>query len=265
MKERHFLILVGGPGVYNGEDPDHDKAWYNYIDPVMAAAKFSQLSRPDEHVHWYVYGPAYERRWADDATEPSFFEKNIKDGDLQVTRYGHTRKVIAEGASDYLDYIEKKAATYVKPGSRKINVITNWWNSSPFPAADSFWIALGKFPDQSISRVWFLGHAAGDLWLSLRHNSSDEAVSPTVGEVVQKRDISRHRALIKKFAFANAAIVADQTPCKFYGCNTMEFARSWSQTFKVRAEGANGKVNFNKTSLKEIEASAQYGWQKLWP
>jgi hypothetical protein len=260
MSERHFIILVGGPGVYNGDDPDHDKAWYNYIDPVMAAAKSGRLSRPDEQVHWYVYGPAYERRWADDSIEPSFIEKHIKDGDLNVTRYGHTRKIIAEGASNYLDSIRKKAATYAKPGSKKINVVSNWWGASSLVAADRFWTALGTFPDQSITRVWFLGHAAGDLWLSLEHDGRI-AVSPLMGEIVKKADISKQRALIKKFAFANAPLMADQTPCKFYGCNTMEFAKIWSETFKVRAEGADGKVNFNRTSLKDIEASAQFGWK----
>ncbi|MFY0584049.1 hypothetical protein ACN28S_65800 [Cystobacter fuscus] len=224
MKVRHFIILVGGPGLYDGDDPAHDKAWYNYIDPVMAAAKSGQLSRPDEQVHWYIYGPAYERRWADDITEPSFIDRYIQDGDLNVTRYGHTRKVVAEGASDYLDYIKKKAARYAKPGSKKINVITNWWGASSLFAADKFWTALGSFPDQSISRVWFLGHAAGDLWLSLRHEG-DDAVSPVMGEIVERTGISRHGALAKKLAFANAPIVANQTPSKFYGCNTMEFAR----------------------------------------
>ncbi|MBN1210349.1 MAG: hypothetical protein JXB05_36185 [Myxococcaceae bacterium] len=266
MPEQHFVILVGGPGLYNGSDPDHDKAWYNYIDPVMSAAKSRLLSRPEEHVHWYVYGTAYERRWKDDATEPSFFEKNIKDGRLQVTRYGHTRKVIAQGAIDYLDYIRKKVASYAKPGSSKMTVYTHWWTGSPrLSPAEGFWSALGKFPDRSISRVWFLGHAARDLWLALEHDSDDDAVSPTVGEIVSLPDITRYRALVSKFVFANAAMVAVQDSCKFYGCNTKGFAETWARTFKVRAEGADGKVNFNKSSLKDVEASAQYGWKKFQP
>ncbi len=232
----------------------------------MSAAKSRQLSRPTEHVHWYVYGPAYEKRWADDATEPSFYERKIQDSRLQVTRYGHTKKVLAEGASNYLDYIRKKAAAYARAGSSKITVVTNWWSRSPLSLpANNFWTELGKFPDQSISRVWFLGHAANDLWLSLEHDSDDRAVSPDTSEIVNQVDISKHGGLSKKFAFSNAAIMVDQTPCKFYGCNTKNFAKLWSSTFKVRAEGADGKVNFNRSSLKDIEASAQYGWVKYGP
>jgi len=250
-EERHFIILVGGPGLYNGSDSDHDKAWYNYIDPVMKAAKSGRLALPDEHAHWYVYEPAYKKRWADDVTAPSFFERNLKDGRLQVTRHDHTKKVIAEGASDYVDYIKKKAATYVKQTSSKITV-------HPLTFDAGFWTELGKFPDQSISRVWFLGHAASDLWLSLEHDSDDVAISPARHEIVKRSDISKNAALARKFASAHQ-------PSMFYGCNTQEFAQLWSRTFKVAAEGANGKVNFNKSSLGDIEASATYGWKKFTP
>jgi len=232
----------------------------------MSAAKARQLSRPEEHVHWYVYGPAYEKRWRDDVTEPSFFEKNIKDGRLQVTRYGHTRKVISDGATDYLDLIRKKAASYAKPGTSKITVHTHWWTVSPILSpAEGFWSALGRLPDKGISRVWFLGHAATNLWLSLEHDSANRAISPAAGEVVLLPDIARHSALITKFAFANAPMMAIQDSCKFYGCNTKAFAESWSSTFKVRTAGADGKVNFNNSGLKNIETSAQFGWKTFPP
>jgi hypothetical protein len=249
-KERNFVILVGGPGLYDGADPAHDKAWYNYIDPVMAAAKFGRLSLPDEHSLWYVYEPAYKKRWADDMTEPSLFERKVKDSRLQVTRHGHTKKVTAEGASDYIDHIKNKAATYVKQNSHRITVHT-------LSSGADFWSKLGTFPDQSISRVWYLGHAAHDLWLSLEHENG-EAWTPAAHEKVKRSDISDNGALARKFA-------PDHLPSKFYGCNTEEFAQIWSSTFNLVAEGANGKVNFNKSSLGDIEASATFGWKRFAP
>ena len=51
----------------------------------------------------------------------------------------------------------------------------------------------------------------------------------------------------------------------FYGCNTSSFAKKWSETFKVKAEGARGKVNFDTSSFMGIERSATVGWDKLTP
>jgi hypothetical protein len=250
-QERNFVILVGGPGLYDGSDPQHDKAWHNYIHPIMVAAKDSRLALPDEHTRWYIYEPAYQKRWGDDATEPTLIERHIRDGRLQVTRHDHTKKVTAYGALNYVDYIEKKAVDYVQLTSRKITV-------HKIKSDRDFWDELGSFSDQSISRVWFLGHAAGDLWLSLEHNARHQAVSPANHEVVKRADILKNKALVTKFA-------PDHQPSRFYGCNTEDFARIWSETLNVTAEGANGKVNFNRSSLRDIERSAQFGWKKFTP
>jgi len=252
LKQKNFVILIGGPGIYDGKDTEHDKAWYNYVNPVMLATKAGKLAQDNEKVYWVVYSPAYEARWNVDKEKPSWGEKHVYDSDLSITRFDHTRKVINYGASDYMDYIKRKAEDYSKNRSYTIEVVF-------IDSAKQFWGFLEKLPDKNISRVWYVGHASGDLWLNLYHSADHVAQmrgDKKDKEAIKADDIETSRNLKNKFSESKLS-------SKFYGCNTNEFAEKWSKVFEVKAEGAEGKINFQNDDLTKLENSATKKWMKF--
>jgi hypothetical protein len=105
-----------------------------------------------------------------------------------------------------------------------------------------FWDYLATFPKNSISRVYYSGHASADgLFLSLAHDSACTAVANRK-DIVFVNNISNHSALKEKFA------ASTPTPSKFYGCYTSAFANEWRKVFGVPAEGALHKIDFGSVN-----------------
>jgi hypothetical protein len=115
------------------------------------------------------------------------------------------------------------------------------WKYEGLSSAQGFWDYINGLKGAKVSRVWFFGHARDDLWLSLDHDPvAHEAVSPDSKAVVLMKDIKK----LKTFSFV--AQKTASTPHRFFGCNTKDFAEKWANTLRVYAEGASGKVNYEK-------------------
>ena len=237
-KEKHFVILLGGPGVYLGCDTSHDQSWKNYIVFIQLVAQQNLYKKqPNEKIHLLVYEPAYKGRWDDDFV--------ITNAELNGT-----------ANPNGLHHARKKAADKIKKGSKRASPAENYLvriqpiakkNGMHYVGinkSSDFWNKLKSFPDSSISRVWYSGHAAGfGLMVSLIHNGGCQAAKGP--DTVELSDIKA--SLAPKFD------TSTKTPSKFYGCYTDVFAKKWRDTFKVPAEGAVRKITFN--ALYEGSAS----------
>ena len=262
----NFIILIGGPGLYWSCDPVHDKRWSNYFRTVMIATAKNLIKRrgKNEKVHWVVYEPAYKKRWLDDS-DMNFlqytWESLISGRELHITRQGH-----ADEVKSYLNKINIKHANYInfiksKAGPLDVNYIG-------INHKDEFWKFIDQQEQNSITRVWFCGHAVNDLWLELTHGRYEDddcaALSPEPKAIVSISDIDDHSKLKDRFKPS-----ADQIS-KFYGCNTAAFAESWAKTFGVKSEGANTSITFkgifgNELGiLKRIETTPIGGKATEW-
>jgi hypothetical protein len=257
MANTNFLILLGGPGKFVGCDKLHDQTWTNYLVPIQLAAmnKFYKLD-PGEQVHWVVYEPAYRNRWDDDSV---ITKTELKQSDgywLHSNRKAKADAVIKKGAHNYLHRIKQIANKH----GIKYKGISN---------PSEFWGYIKSMPDNSVSRVWYSGHAAGTgLMLSLIHNSACGPAA-NIADMVLERDVSSNKALRNKFTSKPGKV------SKFYGCYTSTFAQSWNRVFGVKTEGAVNKVDFSvvdrKSSvsniLERIEATGTSagptGWKKF--
>lgn len=213
FKSTNFIILIGGPGKFAKCDPhQHDTVWTNYIVPIQLATSDKELNLDkNESVQWWVYGPAYQERWDDDKDNPQ--RKKAVD------------KVKSQGASDYLDRIRQVA----NGGGASLTVL-----SKP----QDFWDDLKALPDQSVSRVWYIGHASADgLMLKLTHNAACEAAA-FPADMIVVADIQTNSPLVA------SKLVHGGKPSKFLGCTTKSFAEQWNQTFNVTTEGATAKIDF---------------------
>ncbi|MFV8756681.1 hypothetical protein ACNOYE_39560 [Nannocystaceae bacterium ST9] len=224
-RRRVFLILIGGPGLYNSEDTEHDTVWYSYIQPIFSAIKTNNLGTDAEDVHICLVTPPYADRWADDVAN----ERSVS---------------IVEGAKNYVDHVRIKCSGYDK--SNKGYSVKYYQIST---GAD-FWAHLGSLPDATVTRVWYFGHAKKDLWFRIRRWFG-LTFSPSDDETVEISDISAHAAHASKF------VKKSGLSSKFYGCNTVDFAQKWANTFGVTAEGARGRISFATPGFKEIESSAK--------
>jgi len=219
-KKRNMVLISGGPGPYDTRDVEHDRSWANYVTPpLLMTNRLSSRAQPlvedDEEVWWFVYRPAYERRWREDR------RSNEPDRNKAV------REVLGKGFHSYVDMVERRAQ---EPHRR--------WNLRWLDQADDLWTKLASFSDP-ISRVWYWGHARYDLWLSLRHGSGGGPIAPEPDAIVQAEDISSNRALRSKFEAGSPRRVH-----RFIGCNTDRFAKAWARAFGVWTEGVDGYVHF---------------------
>lgn len=233
-----FVIVSGGPGLYEKCDSDHhDTAWSNYADNILLLRLQNKLPiQSGEEVWWLVYGPAYERRWTDDVKMKRKSVQEIKN----------------KGSTSYKNHFEKRASQY-------------GWKLKWLTKADDFWRELQNVRSP-ISRVWYFGHARSDLWLSLRH-SKCLAIVPTSNEIIRVSQIDTHSSLASKFQ-AGSSNYNENRSSRFYGCNTVAFAEKWAKVFKVYAEGADGKVNFENTHPNQGELKALLTgctWKKYAP
>jgi len=217
IAKRNFILISGGPGPYDNRDIEHDQSWANYVTPVLLLtdkkAKHEAFVEEDEEVWWFVYKPAYERRWTEDSSSSLEARKKA------------VKEVKDRGFTSYVDLIEGRAKE-------------RGWNLRWLVEADDFWTKLKTFSKGSISRVWYWGHAREDLWLSVRHDpDSGAAIAPEAAEIIMVSSIDSK--LKNRFRKGDVDRMN-----RFIGCNTVKFAEAWAKTFDVWAEGVEGKVNF---------------------
>ena len=217
VSKHNFVLISGGPGPYDNRDVEHDQSWANYVTPPLlltdSEAKRKTFSEENEKVWWFVYKPAYERRWAEDSSSSNAARKkavkNVKD----------------QGFSSYTDLIEARAST-------------RGWNLRWLLDAAELWNKLKTFSKNSISRVYYWGHARDDLWLSVQHDADiGRAIAPNSSEIIEISSIDSK--LKNRFRKGDV-----EQMNRFIGCNTANFAEAWSKAFVVWSEGVNGKVNF---------------------
>lgn len=222
----NFIILIGGPGLFVECDKEHDQSWRNYFVPMQLAARDDLYKKmADESVHWVVYEPAYRERWGDDSIITPAEKKQDDGKNLHTIRLAAANKILKTGANSYLHRIQVVA--------KELGII---YKGIQKPA--EFWAYLAGLPDQTISRVWYSGHAGGTgLMLSLTHAEKCGPVA-TREEMVMNAEIRVYALLGNKFNKASKQV------SKFYGCYTSGFAQIWRETFGVPAAGAINKVDF---------------------
>ena len=218
----NFVILIGGPGLFKGCDKAHDQNWTNYIVPVQLAAQRNLYNRQSsETVHWVLYEPPYRKRWLDDSVITKK-EKLEDDGyHLHSVRQSAAQRVLAKRSGSYLHRIKAIAV---------IHGITYKEINSP----NEFWNYLQSLGDNTITRVWYSGHASPDgLMLA-----STYLANAFTKDMILNKDLSTKGGLRKKF---------NKTPqkvSKFYRCYTEGFAMEWNKVFGVSAAGAKVKIDF---------------------
>ena len=214
-----FVILSGGPGLYDPQDKfSHDASWANFVTPPLLRSRGAVLhDEKTEEVHWLVFEPAYEARWAHDSA-------NRKTA---PTQYDHTVGIKREGFGSYLGKIKKRA-------------VERGWKYKGISSHQGFWDHFKGLKGRKVSRVWFYGHAQHDLWLSVTHNENHQAASPDSSAIVKTADIKN----LDAFIFPTR--ITESFPHKFFGCNSQQFASEWAKTLKVYSEGSTGTVDFFK-------------------
>ena len=224
----NFVILIGGPGLFRACDKAHDQSWTNYIVPLqLAAQKNLYKKQPGEVVHWVLYEPPYQKRWADDSVITNQEKKESDGAHLHSIRKAAADKILSKGATSYVDRIKSIA---VENG-----IIYKGINKPK-----GFWSYLQSLKDSSITRVWYSGHASGNgLMLALTHDSACQA-SASLNDMIEATDLLKNGALKNKF---NNLSVNKQIS-KFYGCYTDRFAKEWNNVFGVSAAGAKKKIDF---------------------
>jgi hypothetical protein len=223
----HFVILIGGPGTFESCDPEHDKIWLNYFYPIQIAAQKDLYQRDSDQVHWLVYEPAYTVRWLEDSeiTLLEGLREVVSGRQLHKVRKKAADDVLLSGARTYVDSIQKLAVSLG---------ITYKGISTP----QGFWDYLSSLGAGSIQRVWYCGHATQQgLILQLTHNSACDATWEDSSTVLTG-DIAGNARIKDRFARGT------KKASRFYGCNTADFAQSWSDTFGVPTEGAASSITF---------------------
>ncbi len=223
----NFVILVGGPGLFVGCDKAHDQRWSNYIVPLQLAASNNWYKKQaGEVIHWVVYEPPYRNRWQDDSVITKE-EKLQDDGkNLHSIRKAATNKLMAAGASSYIEKIRMMANSF---GIRYKGI------NRP----SEFWRYLETLENNSISRVWYSGHASNaGLMLALSHASEGCEAIASPNDMLLLKNINKDQVPLRKFAKTSTQV------SKFYGCNTKKFAETWHKVFGLSAAGAERKIDF---------------------
>lgn len=223
---KRFIILIGGPGIFKSCDKEHDQAWTNYIVPLQLVAKRGLYQKTqNEQIYWLVYEPPYRQRWIDDSTITKQEQKQDDGVHLHSIRKSAADKVKKRGAKSYLHRIMQIAAHHkiVYKGISK---------------PDDFWAFIGSCPKESITRVWYCGHASGQgLMLALLHEYPCEPAAKIV-DMIMVDALIKHKSKTDRFDSKTSKY------SRFYGCYTEKFAQRWNHVFKVPAQGAKNKINF---------------------
>lgn len=228
----NMIILIGGPGLYEACDRSHDKTWLNYFYPMQVAVQKNLIKRGSDTVHWVIYEPAYRDRWLEDS-EITFWEnayESVTGRELHEVRKGHADKVITKGSKNYLERIKDVA--------RQLNI-----KYKGISAPQDFWKYLASFPGNSISRVWYSGHATTKgLILKVGHASALPFMKcPATwsdATTILVTEITKNKHLKSRFTGNSAG------PSRFYGCNTNKFAETWHKEFGSQTEGAGSSITF---------------------
>ena len=209
----NFIIFSGGPGTYEPCDKDaHDTSWSNYVDNILLLAARKQLGKKKtEDLIWYVYKPAYEKRWKDDVKNN---RKSVKE-------------ILRKGSKSYVDHLQKRA--------KKYGFYLYWIESR-----HEFWRKI-KILRDPIGRLWYFGHGSNDLWLSVRHKKC-RPVKPGENEIIPLSSIKLQK--IKSKFIQGVGGYNKASSSRFYGCNTANFAKEWAERLGVYAEGAIGTLSF---------------------
>jgi len=103
---------------------------------------------------------------------------------------------------------------------------------------EEFWAYLKTFPNDSISRVWYSGHASAEvLMLALTHDPNSceaQAFQKDMLFVTTINDV-KNASLASRFYFKVKKV------SKFYGCYMYKFAKKWNAFFGVASAGENKK------------------------
>jgi len=182
----NFVILIGGPGLFKGCDKAHDQTWTNYIVPLqLAAQKNLYKKQSGELIHWVLYEPPYKKRWQDDFIITKKEKKEVDGYHLHSIRKAAADKIIGKGAFNYVSRIRMIA---------NANGIKYKGINKP----GEFWSYLQSLDDNSITRVWYSGHASGlGLMLALTHSSACVAQA-FPDDMILNADISKKIKLKKK-------------------------------------------------------------------
>lgn len=254
ITNKRFIILVGGPGLFNSYDKEHDQTWTNYIVPLQLAAQRGLYQKAsNEKIYWLVYEPPYRSRWKDDSIVTKQEQKEDDGAHLHSIRKSAAEKVKKYGAMSYLHRIKQIASQY-KIVYKGIN------------RRDDFWVFIGSCPKGSITRVWYCGHASKDgLMLALIHDGYHQAAAYKT-EMIGVDMLAENKAKADRFDSKTTKF------SRFYGCNTDRFAKKWKNIFKVPTQGAANKVNFGcidqqsnyRNILKRIEETTTKNGSPNW-
>jgi hypothetical protein len=133
---------------------------------------------------------------------------------------------------------------------------------------DDFWSELNALPDNSVSRLWYIGHASDNgLMLKLVHTEScAPAAEPK--DKIYVADIAKHAGTVSK------KMKTKGKPSEFFGCYTQSFAEQWTKVFGTAAEGATKKIDFSVTDrdskIPEVmprlqQSNPDTGWKQFTP
>jgi hypothetical protein len=161
----------------------------------------------------------------DDSVVTKEEKKEIDGYHLHSIRKAAADKILAKGSFNYIDRVKNIA--------RENKILYKGINKP-----SEFWDYLKSLNNNSITRVWYSGHASKDaLMLSLTHTSACQA-SAYNKDMIYASDISTKSSLKNKFSNSTSQV------SKFYGCYTNKFAKEWNKTFQVGAAGAKEKIDF---------------------
>ncbi len=221
---RNIILLSGGPGLFDRADPEHDASWANYVTPILLQTQTAEQRRAfkaaDEEVWWFIYKPAYERRWSDDVSRS---DREHEPRRIRRIRCGD------HNCTSYVDLLEWRARE-------------RGWNLRWISHANQFWSRLATFRDP-ISRVFYWGHARDDLWLTVEHDRAHRAIAPATHEIVTVGSIAGNSALRARFQPGSSS-----RRHVFFGCNTHSFAQEWARVFGVHTRGFEGTLSFSSVA-----------------
>jgi hypothetical protein len=245
------VLFSGGPKTYVPQDPEHDQSWGNYIfAPLLMWDNGLIPVTPKQEVVWFVYKPAYGYRWQDDTREDA--PKLLKD---------QVEKVKAAKNASYVDCIEKSAKGSIFIEDRKHPYKERNWKLIWIESAPEFWDQLRKL-NRPIDRLYYWGHARGDLWLMPTHNERGELDYPPDGAIIYAKDVADNSWLRRNFQ------AGKKVQSQFWGCNTARpanrpegytadkwnkiqfMAEEWNKILEVPSMGWAGTIRFHDIFLK---------------
>ncbi len=217
---KKFIIILGGPGVYDPRDPAHDRAWYSYYYTLANGFDSGKIKLEDgETVDWLVYTPAYNERWTDDNKDnkrPKFISDQVK------------RIITHFKAKNYLDRIKK----WIAGNSTKHRYIG-------IKTKNSIVSHINSMKADSVTRLYYSGHSAkrNELWLDLDHIDPGIPIRPRNKNAVFDADEFKK---VKKSVIRTTS----KLKSRFIGCNNEIVAQEWNKATGLKSVGYPVTINF---------------------